>query len=74
MGDRKLISIPAPLPASLVPTGDPSTMTLYRGSEKVDGYWHGPAGDEVQHWRGRALAAEAEVRRLRAKCGEGTEP
>lgn len=71
MGDRKLISIPAPLPPSPVPTGDPSIMTLYRGSEKVEGYWHGPAGDEVQHWRGRALAAEAELRRLK---GEGGAP
>jgi hypothetical protein len=27
--------------------------------------WHGSATSEVEHWRGRALAAEAIVERLR---------
>jgi len=36
-----------------------------------EGYWHGSATGEVQRWRARALAAEAEVRRLRAELARG---
>jgi hypothetical protein len=40
--------------------------------ERVDphaGYWLGSAGSRVEHWRRRALAAEAEVERLRKIVG-----
>lgn len=35
-----------------------------RETGRPDPYWHGGAGHELEHWRRRALAAEARVREL----------
>lgn len=38
--------------------------------ESPNVHWHGSAGSQVEYWRRRALAAEGEIRGIRAEIAE----
>jgi len=46
------------------PAGERPSRPLEREPAPQDGYWHGSATGRLDHWRRRALVAEAEVERL----------
>ncbi len=54
------------------PCGDRPERCIESEPAAIDGYWLGSSTAELNRWRARALAAEAELARLRETGGQRT--